>query len=142
MSCDNLKVTVNIDGGARGNPGPAGAGFVLRAQDGTILRQEGFFLGRATNNVAEYTALLKGLASAMELGAKSVEVLSDSELLVRQMTGVYRVKNAGLLPLFTEAKEISQKFDAFEIHHVRRELNTDADRMVNMAIDQRRHVED
>ena len=142
MGQDNLKVIVNIDGGARGNPGPAGAGYVLQAHDGTVLRQEGFFLGRATNNVAEYTALLKGLTSAIEMGASSIEVLSDSELLVRQMTGVYRVKNAGLLPLFTEARELSSRFDSFEIRHVRRELNTQADRMVNLAIDQRRHVED
>jgi len=134
---------MNIDGGSRGNPGPAGAGVVIRAaDDGTPLHTGGWFLGRATNNVAEYTALLRGLEAAATLGAKQIEVLSDSELLVRQMRGEYRVKNAGLRPLFEQAQGLAGRFEGFAIRHVRRERNQDADKLANQAMDAKRNVED
>lgn len=143
MGKKGLEVLINIDGGARGNPGPAGAGVVIKsADDGTVLFEGGFFLGKATNNVAEYRALLEALLAACNLGADSVEVLSDSELLVRQMTGEYRVKNAGLKPMFDQACLLRGKFRNFSIRHVRREENTAADKLVNQAINLKQNVED
>ncbi|NLW87094.1 MAG: ribonuclease HI family protein [Planctomycetes bacterium] len=142
MAQASLKVIVNIDGGARGNPGPAAAGFVLRTTDGTVLCQRGCYLGQATNNVAEYTALLKALAAAAELKATDIQIFSDSELLVRQMNGQYRVKNAGLLELFIKAKDMASGFESCTISHVRREMNSHADRMVNLALDRRQDVQD
>ncbi|MCD4699164.1 MAG: ribonuclease HI family protein [Phycisphaerae bacterium] len=138
-----LAVLINIDGGARGNPGPAGAGVVIQsADDGTVLFEGGFFLGKATNNVAEYQALLEALPAACNLGANSVEIRSDSELLVRQMNGQYRVKNAGLKPMFDQACRLKGKFSSFTIRHVRREENTAADKLVNQAINLKQNVED
>jgi len=138
-----FAVLINIDGGARGNPGPAGAGVVIQsADDGTVLFEGGFFLGKATNNVAEYQALLEALPAARNLGADSVEVRSDSELLVRQMNGQYRVKNAGLKPMFDQACRMREKFSSFSIRHVRREENTLADKLVNQAINLKQNVED
>ena len=138
-----LHVKVHTDGGSRGNPGPAAAGIVVAAaDDGTVLRQEGIFLGKATNNVAEYRALLAGLSAAGRLGADEVDVYSDSELLVRQMNGQYRVRNAGLLPLFAEARELAEQFGRCAIHHVRREKNFHADALVNQALTAGRNVED
>ena len=136
-------MTVHIDGGARGNPGPAAAGVViLTADDGTVLHQSGIFLGRATNNVAEYRAMLAGMEAASELEATEVEVVSDSQLLVRQMTGRYRVKNEGLKPLYEEAKRLQKQFARCTFRHVPREENTHADRLVNQALDLKRNVED
>lgn len=140
MTRNFSNVTVHIDGGSRGNPGPAGAGVVISDADGMTLQESGVFLGKATNNVAEYTALLVGLRAAKKLGARRVKIISDSELLVRQMNGRYRVKNAGLRPLYEEAQELTTRFEAVSIHHVRREQNTDADRMVNQAINLKRNV--
>lgn len=138
-----MDVILNIDGGSRGNPGPAGAGMILRAaDDGTLLQQAGVFIGRATNNVAEYTGLIEGLKRAAALKAENVEVLSDSELLVRQMNGQYRVKNAGLKPLFEEAKSLAGQFAGFSIRHIRREQNTLADEMANRAMNLKRAVEE
>jgi len=138
-----LRVKVHIDGGARGNPGPAAAGVVIRTEDdGTIIHQAGVFLGRATNNVAEYSALLAGLEAADRLAASEVEVLSDSELLVRQMNGQYRVRNSGLKPLYDRARRLAERFEDFSIRHVRREHNLDADRLVNQALKLERNVED
>lgn len=138
----DLSVMVNIDGGARGNPGPAGAGAVLRdASDGQTLFEGGWFLGRATNNVAEYTALVEALKVAALLGAHEVDVVSDSELLVRQMNGIYRVKNAGLKPLFEEACRLASQFATCTYRHTRRENNADADRLANQAMNAKRHVE-
>jgi ribonuclease HI len=138
-----VNVTINIDGGSRGNPGPAGAGVVIRAaDDGTVLMQAGVFLGRATNNVAEYNGLLEGLRRAGTLGATHVEILSDSELLVRQMNGQYRVKNEGLKPLFEKANSLASHFKTFSIRHVRREENTLADEMANKAMNLKRTVEE
>jgi len=143
MDRETLRVTVHIDGGARGNPGPAGAGVVVTDPDSkTVLREAGWFLGRATNNVAEYRALLAGLKAAAALGATEVEVLSDSELIVRQMNGQYRVRNAGLQPLYGSAQELAAGFKRCSFSHIRREHNRQADRLVNQAITQRRNVED
>lgn len=125
---------IYTDGGARGNPGPAGCGAVLK-QDGRTLCEIGKYLGVTTNNVAEYSALLAALEKALELGLKEVEVRMDSELVVRQMNGQYRVKNEGLIPLFRKAQQLASRFGSFRIVHVRREMNAEADRLANKAID-------
>lgn len=139
----SFSVRIHVDGGARGNPGPAGAGIVIStADDGTVLYQAGLFLGIATNNVAEYKGLLAGLRAAAKLGASQVEAFSDSELIVRQLNGQYRVKNAGLRPLYEQVLQLQGQFDRFSIRHVRREQNKEADRLVNQALDLRRNVED
>ena len=138
-----LSVTINIDGGARGNPGPAAAGLVIRSSDdGTILHEAGIYLGHATNNVAEYSGLVAGLRAAAELGAVAADVVSDSELMVRQMNGIYRVKNEGLKPLYDQAQQLARKFSRFTIRHVRREDNKDADRLVNQALNTKSNVAD
>ena len=143
MTRGRLHVTVHIDGGARGNPGPAGAGVEIDgAADGAVLYEGGQFLGKATNNVAEYSALIAGLRAAKKLHAERVEVVSDSQLLVRQMNGQYRVKNDGLRPLYEEARELQGGFAECIFRHVRREENEPADRLVNMAIDQEQDVLD
>jgi ribonuclease HI len=123
------------DGAARGNPGPAAAGFVLDDSEGREAACGGIALGPATNNVAEYRALLAGLARALELGVTAIDVRMDSELVVRQMTGIYRVKNAGLKPLFAEAQALSRRFAHFAIRHVPREQNARADAEANRALD-------
>ena len=132
----STRVIVEADGGSRGNPGPAGYGAVVfDADDRSVLAERMEDLGIATNNVAEYTALLKALAAAAELKATDIQIFSDSELLVRQMNGQYRVKNAGLLELFIKAKDMASGFESCTISHVRREMNSHADRMVNLALD-------
>ena len=123
------------DGGARGNPGPAAYGFVIEAEDGTVLAAGGEAIGVATNNVAEYRALLAGLGRALELGLPELEVVSDSELLVRQMRGEYKVKNAGLRPLWEEAQVLARRLGTVRFTAVRREHNELADRLVNEALD-------
>ena len=134
---------VHIDGGARGNPGPAGAGVVVRsADDEKVLFEGGFFLGTTTNNVAEYHALLRGLRVALRLGADGVEVRSDSQLLVRQMTGRYRVRNHVLRELFERARELSKGFRRCSFRHVPRESNRAADALVNRAINMKSDVRD
>ncbi len=125
------------DGAARGNPGPAGTGAILKAPDGRVLAAEGRYLGHTTNNVAEYKALLMGLERALELGVKRIEVRADSELLIKQLLGEYRVKNEGLKPLHAEASALLGRFEAFKLSHVRRELNTEADQLANAGIDRR-----
>jgi len=142
MSEKSLRVEIYVDGGARGNPGPAGAGVVIcdRA-DGQALLERGIYLGRATNNVAEYRGLLAGLEMALALGAAEAAVFSDSELMVRQMKGVYRVRNEGLRPLHQEAQTLAGRLRKFAISHVRREKNAQADKLVNLAIDLKRTVE-
>ena len=138
-----MRVTIHIDGGARGNPGPAGAGVVIRSSDdGTVLHEAGVFLGRATNNVAEYSALLAALEAAGKLGADEAEVFSDSELMVRQMTGQYRVKEPTLKRLHERAGRLAGKLKSFTIGHIPRDQNGQADRLVNQAITARRNVED
>ncbi len=138
-----MRVIINIDGGSRGNPGPAGAGVVIAsADDGTVLHQAGIFIGQATNNVAEYTGLIEGLKRAARLEAKDVKIFSDSELMVRQITGQYRVKNEGLKPLYQEAMGLAKQFEKFSIEHVRREQNTAADTMANRAMDFKKNIEE
>jgi ribonuclease HI len=142
MSEQDLSVIIHTDGGARGNPGPAGAGVVIvDAADGQAIFEGGLFLGRATNNVAEYKGVIAALKAAGMLGARRVTLQSDSQLLVRQINGQYRVKNAGLRPLYQQAVELAGQFDSCEFRHVRREENTVADRLVNRAIDAKKHVE-
>ena len=123
------------DGGARGNPGPAAAAYVLEAEDGTVLDARGEAIGVATNNVAEYRALVAGLAKAAELGVVDLEVVSDSELLVKQMRGEYKVKNEALRELSTQAARLGRRLDTVTYRHVRRAENELADRLVNEALD-------
>lgn len=122
------------DGGSRGNPGPAAWGALLM-QDEKVLVEVSEFIGTATNNVAEWTGVLKILEKALELGVKQIEVRLDSELVVKQMLGQYRVKNESLLPIYQKTKALSAKFIVFKIVHVRREYNKQADRLVNQALD-------
>ena len=130
-----MKARLYTDGGARGNPGPAAAAFVLEAEDGTVLDARGTAIGVATNNVAEYRALVDGLRRAVEVGVDELEVVSDSELMVRQMRGEYRVKNEALRALFLEATGHAQQIDTVRYTAVRREANELADRLVNEALD-------
>jgi ribonuclease HI len=129
------RVTVNVDGGARGNPGPAAIGVVLRGGDGEVLEKVGEKIGEATNNVAEYRALLRGIELAGEHGASELELVGDSELVVRQVEGRYKVKNAGMKELYDEVVRALRGFDSWSIRHVRRAENADADRLVNEALD-------
>jgi ribonuclease HI len=129
------KLIVNVDGGARGNPGPAAIGAVVQAPDGTILEERGERIGAATNNVAEYRALLFGIERAIELGASELELVGDSELIVRQVKGEYKVKDATLRALHAEVKRALRHFERWSIRHVRREQNAEADRLVNAALD-------
>ena len=125
---------VNIDGGSRGNPGPAGYGVRFQLDAGSVVELKEA-LGIATNNVAEYRALIAALTWAAGHGLDRLQVRSDSLLLVQQMRGEYRVKNAGLQPLFAEARRLVQDVGHVEFEHVRRELNADADRLANEAMD-------
>jgi ribonuclease HI len=129
------RVVVNVDGGARGNPGPAAAAAVAAAPDGEVLLERGEYLGETTNNVAEYRALLLGLQLAQELGAGEVEVINDSELVAKQVSGEYKVKNAGLKPLYLEAMRGLREFDSWQVRSVRREHNDRADALVNQTLD-------
>ena len=131
-----MKARLFTDGGARGNPGPAAAAFVLEAEDGTVLDARGEAIGVATNNVDEYRALLAGLEKAAELGVDELEVVSDSELLVKQMRGEYKVKNAALIDLSLEASRLAKQVGSVRYTAVRREHNELADRLVNDALDQ------
>ena len=137
-----MKVIIHIDGGARGNPGPAASGIVITDGEGNLLKEAGVYIGEATNNVAEYTGLVRSLEAAVAMGATDVQAFSDSELVVKQMSGEYRVKNKGLIPLYEEAKLLAQKFDVFALTHVRREQNVKADALVNLSIDCRRDIGD
>ena len=130
-----MKARLWTDGGARGNPGPAAFGYVLETDDGTVLAAHGEKIGVATNNVAEYRALIAGLAKAVELAVPEVEVVSDSELMVKQMRGEYRVKNEALQDLFLQASRLARKLDDVEYRHVKRAHNELADRLVNEALD-------
>ena len=130
-----MKATLWTDGGARGNPGPAAYGYVLEAEDRTVLASHGEAIGTATNNVAEYRALIAGLEKAAELGADELEVVSDSELLVKQMRREYKVKNETLRGLFEEASALANRLGSVRYRAVRREHNELADRLVNEALD-------
>ena len=130
-----MKARLSTDGGARGNPGPAAYGFVLESEDGHVLAAHGEAIGRATNNVAEYSGLVAGLERAAELGVRELEVVSDSELLVKQMRGEYRVKNEALRELSLRAARLARQLDSVAYRHVRRAQNELADRLVNEALD-------
>jgi ribonuclease HI len=123
------------DGAARGNPGPAGIGAILKSPSGEVLYTGSEYLGHTTNNVAEYKAVLLGLAGALARGVQRVEVRADSELLIKQLKGEYRVKNAGLRPLFEEARRLLSRFKSVKLTHIRRELPAEADRLANQGID-------
>jgi ribonuclease HI len=128
------RLTVNFDGGSRGNPGPAAIGVVVRGS-GEVLDEVGETIGAATNNVAEYRALLKGIELAAAHGATELELIGDSQLVVRQVEGRYKVKNAGMKELHEEVKRALRDFDSWSIRDVRRKDNADADRLVNEALD-------
>ena len=130
-----MKARLSTDGGARGNPGPAAYGYVLEAEDGTVLDARGETIGVATNNVAEYRALIAGLEKAVELGIDELEVVSDSELLVKQMRGEYKVKNEALRALHGEASELAEGLEKVAYTAVRRAHNELADSLVNEALD-------
>ena len=130
-----MKLTVHVDGGARGNPGPAAIAAVVSDQNGEIVTDAAQVIGRATNNVAEYRALLLGIATALDLGATELDLVGDSELVVKQVRGEYKVKNADLKPLHAEVKAALAGVGEWSIRHVRREHNAEADRLVNEALD-------
>jgi ribonuclease HI len=129
------ELIINCDGGARGNPGPAAFGVSIQKPDGTEVEGIGETIGVATNNVAEYTAVVVGLKRCAELGARAVHVRSDSQLLIEQLKGNYKVKNATLKGLHAEAVKAAQGFDRVTYEHVRREQNVRADELVNIALD-------
>jgi ribonuclease HI len=128
---------LHVDGASRGNPGEAGFGVHVCTPEGGEVAGLYGYLGKATNNVAEYQALLHGLRFALSRGAREVSVFSDSELLVRQLEGRYRVKNPGLQPLFREAQSLLARFDRARVTHVRREQNREADALANRAVDEK-----
>jgi ribonuclease HI len=130
-----MKATMFADGGSRGNPGHAASGAVLYAEDGSPLGEVGVYLGIATNNVAEWRALVAGLEKARELGVEEIAVRMDSELVVRQVTGVYKVKHADLIPLWTKARSLLRDFKSVDVQHVRRKDNAAADAVVNAVLD-------
>jgi ribonuclease HI len=130
-----VKARLSTDGGARGNPGPAAYAYVLEAEDGTVLAAHGEAIGVATNNVAEYSALIAGLKKAVELSVNELDVISDSELMVKQMNGEYKVKNAALRDLSLRAARLARELDSVTYTAVRREHNELADRLVNEALD-------
>lgn len=131
-----MKVVAYIDGGARGNPGPAGYGVRLERPDGTLIEELHGALGVATNNVAEYNGLLAALQWAVDRGERELHVRSDSELLVKQLRGEYKVKHPGLQPLYVRARLLLMELDRVTFEHVRREKNTEADRLSNIAMDE------
>ena len=129
-------IVAYIDGGARGNPGPAGYGVRIEQPDGTVLAELHGGIGIATNNVAEYNGLLAALKWAVDRGERRLRIRADSELLVKQMRGEYKVKNAGLQPLYVRARLLTTKLDSVVFEHVRRDSNTDADRLSNVGMDE------
>jgi ribonuclease HI len=130
-----MRLIVHVDGGSRGNPGPAAAASVVSSSAGEVLDEASELLGTVTNNVAEYRALLLGLARARSLGASEVEVVNDSELIAKQVRGIYKVKHAAMRPLHSEALAALREFDAWKIRTVPRAQNADADALVNAALD-------
>jgi ribonuclease HI len=134
-STGGASATANVDGGSRGNPGPAGYGVHIEREDGTVVELKEA-LPLATNNVAEYNGLLAALRWAVDNGVTALHVRADSELMVKQMRGEYRVKNPGLQPLYEEARSLVRRLGRVRFEHVRRELNKDADRLANEAMDE------
>jgi ribonuclease HI len=134
-----VKVVVHVDGGARGNPGPAAGAAVVSTPDGEVLAEAAEAIGVATNNVAEYRGLLLGLRKARELGATEVEVVNDSELVAKQVNGIYKVKHPAMKPLHGQALQTLGEFDRWSIRSVPRAQNADADALVNQALDAAGH---
>jgi len=130
-----MQLQIHIDGGSRGNPGPAGCGVVVADTDGNALFEAGYFLGRMTNNAAEYHGLIRGLEAAGRIGGTALTICADSELMVRQINGQYRVKNRGLRPLYERAMAALGHFESWKIAHVYREANARADELANLAMD-------
>jgi ribonuclease HI len=130
-----VKIVAHVDGGARGNPGPAAIGIVITDPGGTVLEEVAEPIGVATNNVAEYRAVLKALERAAALGATELELINDSELVARQLTGVYRVKHPAMKPLYEEATAALRRFASWQIRSVPRSQNAEADLLVNQALD-------
>ncbi len=130
------RILIHTDGAAKGNPGPAGIGCIARGEDGTVLFEHCRYIGETTNNVAEYRALIEGLTQALKEEASDVRIESDSQLMVRQIQGIYRVKQPHLQKLFDEVVQLSRQLDHFEITHVPREQNREADALANRAIRQ------
>jgi ribonuclease HI len=135
-------ITIEFDGGSRGNPGPAAVGVVLRAHDGTVLQTLGRPIGKATNNVAEYEALIAGLELAKKLKARKLMIRGDSEVIIKQMTGAYRVRQDHLIPLYDKATALTNGFDNVEFEHNLRHKNELADKLANRAMDLKREVTD
>lgn len=129
------RIELYVDGGSRGNPGPAAGAYVIRRSSGPIIQSRGFSLGRTTNNVAEYTALLRGIDAILSLGINELDIFSDSELMVRQIIGEYRVRSEDLMELFEQVQRKLLSFDRWQIKHIRREFNKEADRLVNETLD-------
>ncbi len=130
-----MKLTVHVDGGSRGNPGPAAIAAVLSDENGEVIDSAGAVIGRATNNVAEYRALLFGIERAAALGATDLDLVGDSELIVKQVRGEYKVKDPNMKPLHAAVKAALADFESWSIRHVKRHLNAEADRLVNESLD-------
>lgn len=135
------QLDLYTDGGSRGNPGPAGAGFIIKDQQGKTLLARGVFLGEATNNIAEYSAVKAGLGAAKELGTQSIRLFADSQLLVRQINGQYKVKSDTLRPYYTECMTLLSSFQSWKVNHIYREQNAEADALANQAMDKMADVE-
>lgn len=133
---DAKHLTINVDGASRGNPGKAGIGAVIRGGDNTIIERVGKYIGIATNNIAEYQALILALETAKQIGAEKINIYADSELMVKQIKGEYRVKNEGLKPLYQKAIGLLKDFKAYGIIHIERGKNQEADKLANQAIDE------
>ncbi|HBT20259.1 MAG TPA: ribonuclease H [Peptococcaceae bacterium] len=129
------KLFVYCDGASRGNPGEAGIGYLIKNEKGEVIKRVGDYIGHTTNNVAEYTALKHALLDCLKLNGKEIMVYTDSELMVKQLKGEYRVKNQGLLVLYNEVMDLIKKFDTFNINHIPRERNKEADKLANQGID-------
>ena len=138
----NEWITLQFDGGSRGNPGPSGIGVVLSAEDGTPLVTLGRFIGQATNNIAEYRGLITALEQAKKLGATKIIIRGDSELIIRQMLGQYKVRHPNLKPLYEQARALLREFPQSRIEHNLREKNELADKLANLAMDRRIDVTD
>jgi len=137
-----LHLTAYVDGSSKGNPGPAASAFILLDGNGEVILQKGRFIGEATNNFAEYRALLDALEAAKSLGARRLLIRSDSQLMVNQLCGRYKVKSRNLMPLFLDAVGRLRKFDSFKIEHIVREKNKEADKLANRAVTMRGEVSD
>jgi phosphoribosylglycinamide formyltransferase-1 len=135
------SVILYTDGGSRGNPGPAAAAFIITSPEGNQIQARAFYLGQTTNNIAEYTALLKGLSAAKESGARKIKIRTDSELVARQVGGQYKVKNPGILEIYSQVMHLLSGFESWGIEHIYREANKPADELANRAMDLKRDVE-